>query len=293
MSLPPAVPQLPPRLVDGATVLADRDAILPLLPKGAVICEVGVGVGTFSRRMIEICEPRHFIAIDNFRIHELAEFWGQPIHHWFGDKTHHAFYRDCFVTETESGRMTVLQAESDTGIGQLEDASVDVFYIDADHGYEAVRRDLAVAVRKVRPDGFIIMNDYVLVDQLGAQAPYGVIYATNEFMIEYDWAMRFLALQTNMYCDVVLRRAGLAASGRQSAGQRNDTHERDAGLQVRNAPLIVSPRAEPPTKADRETMRLNIENAALRREIAGLRASSSWRITAPLRAFKERIRQIR
>ena len=64
MPLPAPVPALPARLVNGAMVLPDRDAFLPMLPKNLVICEVGVGLGGFSRSMNAVCQPRHFIAID-------------------------------------------------------------------------------------------------------------------------------------------------------------------------------------------------------------------------------------
>jgi hypothetical protein len=258
MPLPTPVPELPADLVNGAIVLRDREAVLPLLPRDAVICEVGVGVGWFSRKMIDICQPRHFIAIDNFKVHEQPELWGRPTSHWFNDKTHGGFYRESFAVEIGTGLVTVIEAESDAGISQLDDASVDVFYIDGDHSYEAVRRDLTAAARKVTPGGYLILNDYILVDHLGADVPYGVIYAAHEFMIEHNWAMQFFALQTSMFCDVVLRRADCL------------------------------PR--PDITAAQSVITMRQENTALRREIQALRASSSWRISAPLRAAKRMFR---
>ena len=251
MPLPAPVPALPARLVNGAMVLPDRDAFLPLLPKNLVICEVGVGLGGFSRSMNAVCQPRHFIAIDNFRLHELPEFWGHPPAHWFGAKSHADWYRDSFAAEIQAGRMSVIEAGSHLGMEQLEDASVDVFYIDGDHGHEAVRRDLAVAARKIKPDGYLWINDYILVDQLGSDTPYGVIYATNEFMIARDWVMQYFAFQTSMFCDVVLRRAD---------------HWR------------------PSDSGAAEMARLKAENYSLRKHNDMLLASTSWRITSPLRA---------
>jgi len=320
--LPTPVPALPAELVTGAIVLRDRDVLLPLLPKNAVICEVGVGLGSFSRAMIDVCAPQHFIAIDNFRLHELREFWGHPPSHWFGAKTHAGWYRDSFAAEIQSGRMTVIEAESDDALGQLDDASVDIIYIDGDHTYDAVRRDLAMAVRKIRPDGYLVINDYILVDQLGAQTPYGVIYATHEFMIEHNWAMQFFALQTSMFCDVVLRRAGLippkdinpsdqtvadASSLRAiepspvrpshvTSQSRVTSHSAaaasPAGLpaeQAESGPPPLDGAITGPTPAD--FARVEAENAVLKHTVAALRASTSWRITAPLRAAKALIRR--
>ena len=158
MPLPPPAPELPADLIDGAILLRDREAVLPLLPRDAVICEVGVGVGSFSRKIMDICHPRRFIAIDNFKVHEQAELWGKPTSHWFGGKTHGGFYRDHFAAEIGAGIVAVIEAESDAGIGELENASVDVFYIDGDHSYESVRRDLAAAVLE-SPAGWLYYSE--------------------------------------------------------------------------------------------------------------------------------------
>jgi len=277
MPLPLPVPELPADLVDGAILLRDREAVLPLLPRNAVICEVGVGVGSFSRKIMEICQPRRFIAIDNFKVHEQPELWGKPTSHWFGGKTHGGFYRDSFAVEIGTGMMTVIEAESDAGIGELDDASVDVFYIDGDHSYEAVRRDLAAAALKVRPDGYLILNDYILVDHLGATIPYGVIYAAHEFMLQQNWGMQFFALQTSMFCDVVLRRKDYLR--RPDVVMREMTALREFGERDKMAAAV-----QVATSMERETI-------ALRREIQALRTSSSWRITAPLRAAKRMIQR--
>lgn len=252
MKLPEPVPSLPGELVRGGTLLPGRDAMLELLPRVATLVEVGVGLGGFSRQLIDHCRPAQFIAIDNFRLHGLPSLWGRPPAEHFGGKTHLAWYRDLFAREIGDGRMRVLEGDSAEQMELLSDASVDFFYIDADHAYGPVKRDLNVAVRKVKPDGWIVVNDYVLIDQLGAEEAYGVIYATHEFMLEHHWAMQYLTLQPNMFCDVVLRR-------------RDVVDARLATMEVENA-------------------HLRRELAALRNDIAALRNSRSWRISAPIRA---------
>ena len=205
MTLPPEAPTLPARLLHGASVLPNREAILPLLPKGCEFAEVGVGTGGFTRQVLSVCAPRLFVGIDEFRLHELDTLWGQPTQTLFGGGTHAQSYRAGFADRIASGRMRVLEGDSADCLEQLEDRSLDVIYVDADHRYEFVRRDLAVARRKVRDDGWIIVNDYIMVAELGATIPYGVVNATHEFMLEHDWGMQYLALQTRMFCDVVLR----------------------------------------------------------------------------------------
>lgn len=209
MDLPPPAPVLPQRLLDGASLLADRAALLPLLPRHCVFAEVGVGLGGFSEAVLSVCDPALFLAIDEFRLHELPELWGQPTQALFGGRTHADAYRERFRAALAADRMRLLEGDSAACLDRLDDASVDVIYVDADHRYEYVRRDLAAAVRKVRPDGWIIVNDYVMVAELGSSIPYGVVNAAHEFMLEHDWGIRYFALQERMFCDVALRPAHL------------------------------------------------------------------------------------
>lgn len=249
MPLPPPVPALPARLVTGAGLLPNRAAILPLLPKRGVVAEVGVGLGGFTAQMLASCDPARFIAIDQFRLHEIPMLWGRTSAEHFGTQSHRDWYCARFAGALAEGRMQVMEGDSPEMLARLDDASVDVFYVDGDHSYAGVTRDLAMVARKVKPDGYVIMNDYVLVDQLMAEHAYGVIYATHEFMLQHGWSMQYFVLQTNMFCDVVLRKAGL-----------------------------VSPTAD-------RLAALEQENALLRQEVRLLRESRSWRVTAPLRGL--------
>jgi hypothetical protein len=192
--------------LQNARVLPDRDTMLELLPKSKVFAEIGVLLGDFSEKILRICEPHHFVGIDIFRIHELPMLWGRPTTEVLGNRTHGAFYRDRFSDFISQGRMTVLEVDSVTAMARLPNDSLDIVYVDADHSYDAVCRDLSVIKHKIRDDGLIIMNDYTMVDVLGELGPYGVIQATNEFMLAEGWEMIFLALQEYMYCDVVLRK---------------------------------------------------------------------------------------
>ena len=83
--LPDPVPTLPADLVEGAGLFSDRDVILPLLPRGGLVVDVGVALGAGSRKLI-----------NTFRLHELPLFWGRPPSDYVGHRTHGDFYRDIF-----------------------------------------------------------------------------------------------------------------------------------------------------------------------------------------------------
>lgn len=262
-SLTPAA-RLPVQLLANARVLPDRDAILPLLPRNKVIAEVGVALGDFSERFIRICAPERFIAIDLFDLHRIPELWGRPTKELFSGGTHGAFYRARFADLIAQGRVRVLEGDSAATMATLDDASLDVVYIDADHQYESVKRELAVVRRKIRDDGWIILNDYIMNEAGFSNAPYGVIQATNEFMIAENWEMIYFAFQSYMYCDVVLRKASTAPVPMPEPGRVHVDH---AELAARNA--------------------------GLEQALAAMRASTSWRITAPLRALRRSLSQTR
>ena len=207
---PSRYPVLPDRLLRNARILPDRTAILPLLPKQARIVEVGVGFGDFSRQIIDVCQPAHFLAIDLFDLHLLDEIWGRKTAEIFSGGTHEGAYRARFAREIAAGTMDVVAADSADALAALPNASVDVFYLDADHRYEAVSRELAVARHKIRDDGWLVLNDYTPGSIGYSTEPYGVIQACHEFMVEHDWEMTHLALAWVMYCDVVLRKTGRA-----------------------------------------------------------------------------------
>jgi len=254
---PARYPPLPDALLRNSRVVPDRWASLPAWPKQGVIAEIGVGLGGFSEAILQTCQPRKFLAIDRFDLHELETLWGKPPAEHFAGRTHGEFYRDRFAAEIAAGRVEVIEGDSGPVISALADESVDVFYVDADHTYEGVRRDLEAILPKVKPAGWIVMNDYIPAETGFSNEPYGVIQATNEFMVAHGWEMVHFALAAVMYCDVALRRAD----------RPREPHEHDFGA--------LSERAE----------RLQSHVAALEEALAATRRSTSWRITAPLRAI--------
>ena len=249
MTLPPEALRVPEDLLDSARLLPDRLSMLPLLPKEAIFAEVGVAIGDFSQAVMSVCQPSLFIAIDTFRLHELPLLWGQPSDVFLKGQTHKFAYRSRFADAIGSGKIRVLEGDSATCLEQLGDLSIDIIYLDADHRYEFIQKDLAAARHKVRDNGWIIVNDYIMVAELGDTIPYGVVNATNEFMIEHDWGVQYFALQTRMFCDVALRPKRYLQKSQ------------------------MGPEA------------LIADNMRLRNEMTALRNSNSWRVTAPLRAI--------
>jgi hypothetical protein len=188
---------------DGRLFFDRSEMLLQLRPeKGLVIGEVGVGLGYFSRFLIDHMRPAKFVAIDLFDLHTLPEIWSEPTSVVFGDRTHREFFEKTFAYAHET--LVVAEGPSHECLAALPDDLFDILYIDADHEYEGVRRDAMIGTSKVKQDGLLVFNDYTLFDHFGA--PYGVVQAVNELVVASDWKVVGFSLQRYMYCDIALCR---------------------------------------------------------------------------------------
>lgn len=198
-------PELPEHLLENSKVVASREAVLKYLPKGGTAVEVGVAYGEFSDKIIATLQPEKFIAIDAFgKLPIQANEGDKPLDD-LNASEHYRFYKNKFKNEIESGKVRMIRGYSWDGINELPDASVDYFYIDADHSYNSVVKDIAAAKKKLKPGGLIQFNDYTCVDIYDLQA-YGVYKAVNEFLIAENFEIIYLCLEKYGFHDLVVRK---------------------------------------------------------------------------------------
>lgn len=196
---------LPNELLRKARVVSSRDALLTLIPKRKIFVEIGVALGDFSERVLRECDVRKFIAIDLFVLHDAPDMWGGRVGQELRGRQHIDYYRERLATYLDEGRLDIMQGDSLECLNRMPDRSGDIFYVDANHSYLSVKAELALIERKIRPNGWIILNDYLMEDWI-THTPYGVVQAANEFMIAKRWEMLYFALHNGMFCDVVIRR---------------------------------------------------------------------------------------
>lgn len=199
--------KIDPALLRNCKVLSARSEILRVFPKNLVFAEVGVALGDFSEEILSVCEPKQFIAIDIFVLHNAPSVWDGRVGLTLNGKTHLDYYRERFRKWEVGERLKILQGDSAQVLRQIADASIDVIYLDADHSYSSVKTELELAKAKLRSGGWIVLNDYIMADWL-TNTPYGVVQAANEFMNRERWQMLYFALHNGMFCDVVLQKAG-------------------------------------------------------------------------------------
>lgn len=180
-----------------------RGGVLATFGTGGAGAEIGVFKAQFSRAILAAAKPRKLYLIDpwqNMSDPSLKSAWyaeGSP-------NDMEAIYRQVqsdLRAEIESGQVELLRATSVDGMAQIADGTLDFVYIDGDHRYEAVCRDLALAMQKVRPGGIIALDDYFLGGWWGD----GVVRATNEFIGAHPSRLRIERAGNGQ---VVLRHVG-------------------------------------------------------------------------------------
>jgi hypothetical protein len=176
------VPQLPQSLIENCKLVVSRVYLLDKLPKNSIVAEVGIGYGTFSQAIYEICTPKKLHLIDTVNPK-----------------------KDALNKLLENENVTFHLGYSFDELGKLPDNYLDWVYIDASHDYQDVSRDIEIARKKVKHDGLIVCNDYIYYSHV-EKLDYGVVDAVNEFCIKHNYEMIFLALNCRMYCDVVLKK---------------------------------------------------------------------------------------
>jgi hypothetical protein len=183
-TLVPNAPELREEHLQSCIVLPNRTQLLGRLPKGGIVAEVGTLQGAFAREILRIVEPDELHVIDTQiqpRVRQMAE------------------------DPRFRGRLHVHHSDSKAALDSFPDEHFDWIYIDAQHSYSGVKRDILAARSKVKATGLLVFNDYILWSYVEME-PYGVVRAVNELCLEEGWEIVYLALPSHMYCDVALRK---------------------------------------------------------------------------------------
>ncbi len=144
--------------------LADRYRLMAHLPRRGTGAEVGVWKGDFSAQLLRFNRPQKLYLVDPWTAfekpgYERAAYGGrsggedrmQSIH----DSVAGRFSRQC-----RDGRVVMLRMDSQQAAVELGEQRFDWIYIDADHTYDAVKRDLENFRALIRPGGILAGDDY-------------------------------------------------------------------------------------------------------------------------------------
>lgn len=179
-------PELTAAKLADCQLLPNRYALLDKLPQGGVMAEIGVDRGDFSEQILLRCKPDrlHLFDIDSTRLQNSAVL---------GE-----------IDRVEP-RIQMHVGDSSSNMSLMPDASFDMIYVDGDHAYDGVVRDIKASLPKIKPGGALIFNDYAVWSPVG-MFHCGVARAVHEFCRDNPWKFRYMALQTMLYNDVMLVR---------------------------------------------------------------------------------------
>jgi hypothetical protein len=103
-----------------------------------------------------------------------------------------------------AGGVTIVEGDSRQSLRPWGDRSFDLVYVDGNHCYDFVKSDAELGAEMVKDDGFLVFNDYMLIDH--NHANYGIVPVVNDMVVNQGWQVAGFALDRNLYCDIALQR---------------------------------------------------------------------------------------
>ena len=178
---------------------ADRLQIIDLIGPGkvALLAELGVYKGDFSEHCNNRLQPERHVLIDlwDYAAYQLrSEMFPQMsgtegvFESYFGGDPKVALadaHRQ--VVERFRGRpgVEIIRADTLEAASQFAEQSIDFIYLDANHTFEYVLRDLYAWFPKLRPGGLFVLNDYY-ESQAAGQQNLAVLPAFHSFARRFE-----------------------------------------------------------------------------------------------------------
>jgi SAM-dependent methyltransferase len=200
-------------------VLTSREELLRCFPKGAVGAEIGVAEGAYSAAILERAKPAELHLIDPWSHLEpgsdLLEGGGlltavdeartrgdqfdAPPPNSQGDED----YARVAARFEGDPRVRLHRQYSYKAVTGFDEGSLDFVYIDGNHHYEFVLRDLQDFAARLKPGGLLFGHDF-FEDAFAREENYGVVDAVGAFLKRSDF--RFLMLTWEPFSTFCLAR---------------------------------------------------------------------------------------
>jgi hypothetical protein len=188
---------------------------------------------------------------------------------WEGDDQAGRYGEDVYagvqqVATEYPGMIELIRGYFSDSAARIDDGTVDLIHIDGRHGYEDVREDFELYLPKLSPRGVVIFHDthefqegfgvHRFWDELAATAP--------SFTFHHGHGLGVLAPNPEAPAAIL--------DFLEAANEEPDAVR--AGYERLGAEVAL---------------RYGAETSRLQREVDDLRSSTSWRVTAPLRALRD------
>jgi 23S rRNA U2552 (ribose-2'-O)-methylase RlmE/FtsJ len=163
--------------------LANRFDLLDLMPKNAVVAELGVDKGAFSHEILTRTQPERLHLIDV----------------WNTERYHQGLKNEVqikFEKQIASKQVILNLGLSTDVVNDFPDNYFDWIYIDTEHSYKVTKAELEKYAVKMKSGGIIAGHDYINGIWVNLTR-YGVIEAVAEFCNNYNWELIYITMDYN------------------------------------------------------------------------------------------------
>lgn len=178
--------------INNLKALLNREELLKLLPKNAIVAEVGVDKGFFSELIIKTTAPQ--------RLH-LIDCWS--------DTRYNSELKNLvekkFEDQINEGTVKINIGKSTEVVHKFEDKYFDWIYIDTDHSYQLTKLELELYGKKVKDNGIIAGHDFIK-GNWKSMYRYGVIEAVYEFCVNNNWEILFLTMENTTHPSFAIKK---------------------------------------------------------------------------------------
>jgi hypothetical protein len=151
------------------------------LPSGSIISQIGVFNGEFSRKLYDGFDPSKLVLIEPFEGQIMSgDKNGNDVETMNGEDAYNAL-----CTEYKGNARVEIIRDYSTVLLNHSDSLYDLVYIDGDHSYECVKRELLISFNKVKRGGWICGHAFdVNPEKTNNRFDFGVKRAVCEFCME-------------------------------------------------------------------------------------------------------------
>lgn len=157
-----------------------KSIVKPALADINTAIEVGVWRGDYSKVIIDSLNPKNFYGVDPYLLHDGyadcpddTEFANQ--------KNLDGLYENVKLRYNNLSSATLMRTTGIQATTHFQDQELDFVYIDGDHSYDFVSKDIKAWWPKIKPGGILSGHDYTTGNPQKGHV-YGVIQAVNEFV---------------------------------------------------------------------------------------------------------------
>ena len=156
--------------------------IKALIPDGSIVAEIGVFKGDFTRQLIKEINPSKLYLFDLFTgVTCSGDQDGNNVVHANMEQS----YTD--IKNWHMEQITLCKGDSSIELSKYDDNMFDMIYIDGDHSYEGCKKDLKIALQKIKIGGWIMGHDYEMnMSKAKSSYNFGVKRAVDEFCATYN-----------------------------------------------------------------------------------------------------------